>query len=243
MFKVYAGLDLFRGRVARLLRGDPNKPAFYPHPPQHYASRWLSEGAERLHIVDLDAVLEAGDNLTLIYMLVRSLNAWVQVGGGVRSMERAAALTEAGVSRVIISSLYFENRVKALEMLRLLGRDRVAVGLDCGVDGLIKVKGWRKVVGIRLEEALEKALADGFENIVVTDTSRDGTLEGVDKRLLEKIPVDVRGCVVFGGGVSSVDDILALSEMGFAGVIVGKALYEGAVDLRDVKKALTQRLG
>ncbi|MEM1946570.1 MAG: 1-(5-phosphoribosyl)-5-[(5-phosphoribosylamino)methylideneamino] imidazole-4-carboxamide isomerase [Candidatus Caldarchaeum sp.] len=240
MFKVYAGLDLFKGRVARLLRGDPGNPTFYPHSPPHYASRWLSEGADRLHVVDLDAALELGDNMALISELVKSLDAWVQVGGGVRNRERAVALTEAGVSRVIISSLYFQNRAEALNILRLLGRDRVAVGLDCGADGQVRMKGWREKAGISLEEAVEQALSEGFENIVVTDTSRDGTLEGVDRKMLEKMPVKVRGHVVFGGGVSSVDDILTLREMGFAGVIVGKALYEEKIDLKHVRKVLTE---
>ncbi|MEM4189382.1 MAG: 1-(5-phosphoribosyl)-5-[(5-phosphoribosylamino)methylideneamino] imidazole-4-carboxamide isomerase [Candidatus Caldarchaeum sp.] len=243
MFKVYAGLDLFRGRVARLLRGDPSKATFYPHAPQHYASRWLSEGAEKLHVIDLDAALELGDNLQLISGLVKSLNAWVQVGGGVRSLERAAALVDAGVSRVIISSLYFEKRDEALEILRLLGRERVAVGLDCGADGHVRMKGWRERTGLSLEEAVQQTISDGFKNIVVTDTSRDGTLQGINKEMLEKISAEVRSRVVFGGGVSSVEDILTLREMGFAGVIVGKALYEETVDLKHVRTVLAERIG
>ncbi|MCS7129539.1 MAG: 1-(5-phosphoribosyl)-5-[(5-phosphoribosylamino)methylideneamino] imidazole-4-carboxamide isomerase [Candidatus Caldarchaeum sp.] len=238
MFKVYAGIDLFKGRVARLLKGDPSKATFYPQTPSQYAARWLGEGADRLHVVDLDAALEMGDNLDVITGFVKSLNAWVQAGGGVRSMSRARALRGAGVSRVVISSLYFINREEALRFLDALGSDAVALALDFRDDLTVVARGWREKTSLKLAEAVEAALSDGFIHIVATDTSRDGTLKGINATIPQQIEKQHRKHVTYAGGVSTVEDVLALKKLGFEGVVVGKALYEETLSLKDVKKAL-----
>ncbi len=240
MFQVFAGLDLFRGRVARLVRGRAEEAFYYPGSAEEYARRWVEEGADWLHVIDLDAALGVGDNFQTISTLVRCVKAPAQVGGGVRSLEKAYSLMDAGAARVIVSSMYFKDRGKALELVETLGPERVAVGLDVDGEGFIVVAGWREKTSSRLVEAVEKALGDGFKNILVTDTSRDGTLQGVNTALLRQIPMESRRYIVFGGGVSTVEDVISLKRHGFAGAVLGRALYEGGIGLQRVKHALLE---
>ncbi|MCS7129592.1 MAG: 1-(5-phosphoribosyl)-5-[(5-phosphoribosylamino)methylideneamino] imidazole-4-carboxamide isomerase [Candidatus Caldarchaeum sp.] len=235
MFTVYAGIDLFKGRVARLLKGDPSKATYYPYTPSQYAERWLGEGADGLHVVDLDAALETGDNLDVITGFVKSLNAWVQAGGGVRSMSRARALRDAGVSRVIMSSLYFINRQEALRILEALGSEAVALALDFRDDLTVVARGWREKTSLKLGEAVEAALSDGFIHVVATDTSRDGTLQGINTTIPTQIQERHRRHITYAGGVSSVEDVLTLKRLGFEAVVVGKALYEEKLSLKKLK--------
>ncbi|MEM4382151.1 MAG: 1-(5-phosphoribosyl)-5-[(5-phosphoribosylamino)methylideneamino] imidazole-4-carboxamide isomerase [Candidatus Caldarchaeum sp.] len=241
MFTVYAGIDLFNGRVARLWKGDPAKATYYPYGPSHYARRWLSEGADALHVVDLNAALELGDNTEVITSFVKSLNAFVQVGGGVRSLARATALRDAGASRIIVSSLYFTRREEALKVLDILGAEHLALSLDCREDFVV-VRGWSVKTETRLAEAVDAALSDGFRHIVLTDTSRDGTLQGVNSKLVHAVEKSHRSHITYAGGVSSVDDVLTLRRLGYEGAILGKALYEETLSLERVRNALEPTL-
>jgi len=238
LFQVYAGLDLFRGRVARLVRGRPEDAIFYPGSAEEYAGRWVEEGADWLHVVDLDAALGVGDNLDTTAKIAQNVKIPVQVGGGVRSLERARRLVNAGVNRVIISSMYFRDRVGAMALLGALGPGRVAVSLDVDSGGYVVVAGWMERTGSRLGEAVERAIRDGFTTIMVTNISRDGTLRGIDTKLLQQIPQHSRQHIVVAGGVTTAEDVLVLRRMGFAGAVLGRALYEGFLDLKKVSRAL-----
>jgi len=238
MFAVYAGVDLLDGRVARLVHGRRENAVFYPGSAVDFARRWEREGTDWIHVVDLSAAMDENDNERFAADVAASVNIPVQVGGGVRSLAKAMRLIDLGVSRVVISSLYFASRNKGLELLDVLGSDRICVAVDFGEDGDVLIRGWKEKAPILVGEAVEQVLADGFRNVLATDVARDGTLTGINSQALEKVHAEHRKYVVVGGGVSSVSDVLKVREMGFAGVVVGKALYEGLVSLRAVKAVI-----
>ena len=236
MFEVLASIDLVGGRVARLTRGDPREARFYEKSPEEYARLWSRAGFGMLHIVDIDAALGGGDNLSVIGRVINSSEIPAQVGGGVRSLERAERLIQLGAARVIISSIIFKQRDTALAILRELGGDRVVAALDFDENGEVLIYGWRSGAGYKLVDALREISALGFELFMTTSTSRDGTLRGIDEATLRTIPDELRGRILVAGGIASVEDVLKLRDMGFGGAILGKAIYEGAVSIADLKR-------
>ncbi|MEM1979503.1 MAG: 1-(5-phosphoribosyl)-5-[(5-phosphoribosylamino)methylideneamino] imidazole-4-carboxamide isomerase [Candidatus Caldarchaeum sp.] len=241
MFQLYAGVDLLEGRVARLVRGRVEDAMFYLGSPAEYARRWLDEGADWVHVVDLDAALERGDNTALLRQVAAAAQGRVQAGGGVRNIAKALDLVDAGVSRVVISSLYFGRREDALTLLGSLGADRLCVALDFDEAGMVVTRGWRERTRLRLKEAVEQVLSDGFKHVLATDVAADGTLAGANPKTLLTIDEDLRHYMIVGGGISSVRDLLLLRNSGFAGAVVGKALYEGRLSLREAVHALKHR--
>ena len=239
MLKIYAAIDLFNGRVARLVKGMQDNVTYYPLSPLDYAKRWVEEGADWLHVIDLNAALGTGNNLELIKNIVREVKNPVQVGGGVRSLEYASALLDAGATRVIISSIFFTNREEARKILTTYGAEHVIIALDSDSSGTVVIKGWKEKTQLKLHELLPEVLKFGFNEVLVTDISRDGTLMGVDGGFLNLIPEKMRGHVIVAGGISRIGDILMLSKLGFAGAVLGKALYENVLSVSTALKALS----
>lgn len=241
MFQVFAAVDVLDGRVARLLRGRREESVFYEGSVVDFVRRWTSEGADWVHLVDLNAALGVGDNEELVLDVVGMGGVRVQVAGGVRDLGKAERLVRAGAGRVVVGSLYYTSRGEALNVLRALGEERVAVAVDFGERAEVLFHGWRERTPLSLPEAVEKVLDDGFKHVLVTDVFRDGTLAGINLDILSTIPSRCRKAVVVGGGISSVSDVLKIREMGFAGVVLGKALYEGRVNLREVRLSMVNR--
>ncbi|MCS6784590.1 MAG: HisA/HisF-related TIM barrel protein [Candidatus Caldarchaeum sp.] len=238
MFQVYAAVDVLDGRVARLVRGRREDAVFYGGSPVDFVRRWRGEGADWVHLVDLNAALGLGDNEALVSDVVRAVGVRVQVGGGVRDLAKAERLIRAGAERVVVGSIYYRSRDEALKILRVLGDEHVAVAVDFGQDANVLVHGWREQTSLSLVDAVENVLADGFKHVLATDVFRDGTLAGVNPAVLASVPPGFRKSVVVGGGVASVSDVLKIREMGFAGVVLGKALYEGRVNLPEVRAVM-----
>lgn len=232
---VIPSVDLMGGRVVRLLRGDPKHAWHYDHlgDPVTIAKRWESEGAQLIHIVDLDAALGSGDNTGAITGIIQALRTPVQVGGGVRSVERALKLIEVGAERVVIGSLALRDQRAVRGLLEELGGSRLVVALD-HLDGRIMVGGWREPTNMTLREAARSFIDMGIKFLLVTSIGRDGSLSGPDIDNLSKI-LDLDAKVIASGGVRSLNDIVILRDLGIYGVIVGRALYEGLFSL---KKAL-----
>ncbi|MDJ0269100.1 MAG: 1-(5-phosphoribosyl)-5-[(5-phosphoribosylamino)methylideneamino] imidazole-4-carboxamide isomerase [Aigarchaeota archaeon] len=236
MFEVLASIDLVGGRVARLTRGDPRETRFYEKSPEEYAGLWSGAGFSMLHIVDIDAALGCGDNLDVIERILSRAGIPAQVGGGVRSLERAKMLIQLGAARVIISSIIFKQRDAALAILRELGGDRVVAALDFDEHGEVLIYGWRGGSGYKLVDALREISALGFERFMTTSTSRDGTLRGIDTTTLSTIPNEMRSQILAAGGIANVEDVLKLRDMGFGGAILGKAIYEGAISPEGLRR-------
>ncbi len=228
--QVIPALDIMDGRVVRLTRGVPETMKLYgTGSPLETAKRWGGEGAELIHVVDLDAALRMGSNKAQILEMVGSLDVETQVGGGIRDREEAARLLDAGVYRVVLGSYALSNPGEAAELLDEYGSERVAVALDHR-DGCVLVKGWTETTGRHLADALREYTALGFRWFLVTDVDRDGALSGPGVTVYRRISRDAS--IIASGGVSQLGDLAKLREAGAAAVVVGKALYEGRFTYR-----------
>jgi phosphoribosylformimino-5-aminoimidazole carboxamide ribotide isomerase len=237
--EIYPAIDLRAGRVVRLLQGDYDRETVYGDDPVAVAESFVVEGASWVHIVDLDAA-RSGDpvNRPVIERIAAALHgrARVQTGGGVRSIDDARKLADAGVARVVMGSAAVRDPALVDQVAEVVP---VAVGLDHR-SGEVAVHGWTQGSGLQLYEAL-----NSFESaaaFVITDISRDGMLGGPDIDGLRRAAEATSIPVIASGGVSSLDDIRDLSEIrGLAGIITGKAVYEGRVSVRQAIEVLRGR--
>ncbi|HXG22517.1 MAG TPA: 1-(5-phosphoribosyl)-5-[(5-phosphoribosylamino)methylideneamino]imidazole-4-carboxamide isomerase [Methylomirabilota bacterium] len=230
---VIPAIDLKGGRCVRLYQGDLAQATVYSDDPVATALRWQSEGAERLHVVDLDgAVSGAGVNTTVIEQICQALTIPVQVGGGVRTVEAADHLFSRGVSRIILGTVaYRQPEVVATTCQRFPGR--IIVGIDARA-GKVAVQGWTEATELDAVTLAKRCADMGVSEIVYTDIARDGTEQGVNIDATLALARVVALPIIASGGVASLRDIERLAPLakeGVAGVIVGRALYTGAVKL------------
>jgi len=220
-FELYPSIDLRGGRVVRLHQGDFDQETVYGDDPLAVAKSFEAAGAPWIHVVDLDAARRAGSNRDTVIAVARAVSIPVQTGGGVQD----ASLLDEGVTRVVLGSVAIEQP----ELVRRLAEkypERIAVGLDHR-DREIRYRGWEEATGRQLFDVAAELAHPGVAAFVVTDISRDGALVGPDVDGLAALRAATRVPVIASGGVSSLDDIAALRSVGLAGVIVGKAIYEG----------------
>lgn len=232
---IIPAIDLKGGKCVRLLRGDRHAETVYGDDPLAIGRRWVGEGAQYLHVVDLDgAVSGAPVNADAIAKLCATLPIPIEVGGGVRSVERAADLLAAGADRVIFgTAALMEPEVVAEASRRFPGR--IAVGIDAR-DGRVAVQGWTETSAVTAVELARRAEQYGTACIIYTDINRDGTQQGVNVAATCALAEAVTVPVIASGGVGSLADIQVLlpcEPLGVAGVIIGRALYTGAVKLAD----------
>jgi len=240
--EIIPAIDLMNGGVVRLIRGDPKAPKTYKHlgDPVAVARRWESEGAGLIHVIDLDAALGRGSNLLLIEKIVRSVDVPVQVGGGIRSSREAQRMLRMGVYRIILGALAFDKIQAVTKLVREFGDERVAVALDHR-DGMIMTHGWRVSTSFTVDAAMTRFKRIGVRTFLVTSIARDGTLTGPDYEVLTKVcshHPDVR--VIAAGGVGGLEDLVFLKQMGVYGVVIGRALYEGAFRFEDAVKIVRE---
>ena len=235
--EIIPAVDIMKGRVVRLTRGDPRLMRSYEHlgDPVSLARRWEVEGARFIHIVDLDAALGRKGNLKVIKLIVNSVNVPIQVGGGIRSLEFAKKLLLMGVKRIIIGSLAFSDPYVVKTLLEEFGEERIVVALD-HQKGIVMIKGWKSSSEMSINEASENFRKLGVRLFLVTSVNRDGTLLGPDIETLSQLcRHDYK--IIAAGGISSIKDILALKRLGIYGAIIGKALYEGRFNLKEALRA------
>ncbi len=224
-----------RGRCVRLTRGSYRRCRFYSADPVKTARAFRSAGAKRLHVIDLDgARLGRPCNLRLAGRIARATHARVEFGGGIRNLESVTRAVDAGMDRVILGTAAFTDEVFLERALARYG-SRIMASVDLK-RGLVAVKGWRSTLELDGPAAIRRLAARGVRSIVYTDTKRDGTLEGVDVRGLRRI-LGVSGkcgvTVDFAGGVRDLEDLKRLDRKVLRGVVTGKAIYEGTLDLRE----------
>ena len=231
-------IDLMKGKVVRLERGRPDSRHTYGADPVEMAARCERAGAQRLHVVDLDRALGVGDHLAAVGEILREVSIPVQVGGGIRSAREASALLEMEADRVILSTALFGDGGADLagELASEITAGKVAASLDDQA-GCLRVQGWT-CGGLDLEQALDWIRQTGFTCAVYTAVGRDGTLMG--SQWPPCLPLDSMD-MYLAGGISSVDDLVRAQEAGFRGAIVGRALYEGQVDLSQARSILSRR--
>jgi phosphoribosylformimino-5-aminoimidazole carboxamide ribotide isomerase len=235
-FIIYPAIDIRGGKCVRLLQGDYNKETVYGEDPVSVARAWAEQGAEWIHVVDLDGA-KAGQpvNDELIGSIVAAVNVPIQVGGGLRKRADVERLLELGVSRVILGTAALEDRPFVSEVLREYGGDKVAIGIDAR-DGYVATRGWLETSEVKAEE-LAVQLADvGANNFIFTDISRDGMLGGPNVEGIVRLAEVSGQSVIASGGVSQLSDLENLARhqsSGVSGAIVGKALYTHNFELKD----------
>jgi len=229
---VIPAIDLRGGRAVRLLRGDPAEETSYDENPVAVAERFQQEGARRLHVVDLDAALDAGgDNRETVRQICRSVVLPVQVGGGIRSLEDIAAVLELGAARVILgttAALDPSFVARAVEEFA----ERILIAVDVR-GGHAMVKGWTEE-GPPVEDVVPALNEAGTPRYLVTAIARDGTLDGPDLRLYRHFLTLTDRPVIASGGVRTADDIWELRDVGCEAAVTGKALYEKTLKLSQV---------
>ncbi|MCC7118440.1 MAG: 1-(5-phosphoribosyl)-5-[(5-phosphoribosylamino)methylideneamino]imidazole-4-carboxamide isomerase [Anaerolineales bacterium] len=231
-FTIYPALDLRAGQVVRLKTGDPNQQTTYGADPAETAARWLGTGASCLHVVNLDGAFGEDDatNQLALKSILR-LGAQVQFGGGLRSLESVAQALELGVSRIILGTLAIEQPEIVRQAVQKFGAEKIAVGIDAR-DGLVSVRGWKKDSLISSTELALQMRELGVKTILFTDIRRDGLGSGLNIQATCEL-AELSGLnVIASGGAQTLADIRAAKEAGLVGAIVGRALYEGALDLK-----------
>ncbi len=232
---LFPAIDVQDGKVVRLRQGRFDEVTQYAEDPAETALRWAGAGASWIHLVDLDGARHGGlKNLSALRRVVASCRLSVQAGGGVRSLDDIDRVLEAGAARVVLGTRAIEDPEFLREALR--GRpDRILVSLDC-VEGRVALRGWREVSASDAVETAVRLQEMGVRRIVYTDIRTDGMLSGPDIPGLRRILGAVRIPLIASGGVAALDHVRALQELepeGLEGVIVGRALYEGTLDLKE----------
>lgn len=236
-FTVYPAIDLRAGRVVRLREGDPARQTTYSDDPARTAGNWLEGGACWLHVVNLDAAFGEHDSanqaaLEAILETAKGFDARVQFGGGMRSIKSVERAIQLGVRRVILGTVTIEQPQVVADAIQQFGAERIAVGIDAR-DGFVRVHGWRSDSRISAIDLALQMRDAGVRTIVFTDISRDGLGSGLNIPSTRAL-ADASGLdVIASGGVHTIADGTAAQEAGLAGVIIGRALYEGTIDLKE----------
>ena len=232
---IYPAIDIRGGRCVRLTEGRFDAETVFADDPAEMALKWAGMGAEFLHLVDLDGALAGeGKNVPVIERILQSVNIPVQLGGGIRNLETIEKLLALGVTRLILGSAAVKNPQLVEEACKKYP-GHIAVGIDAK-NGDVAIEGWGQGSGVAATELAKKMAAYGVETIIYTDISRDGMLSGVN---VEATAALARACgvpIIASGGVASIEDIRrvkAVEADGVQGCIIGKAIYTGAVDLKE----------
>ena len=234
-FTVYPAIDLRGGKVVRLKEGDPARMTAYSDDPADTARRWLEAGAAWLHVVNLDGAFGESDDLNrdalkMILNVAKSFDARVQFGGGLRSLEAIEPALSLGVNRVVLGTIAIENPEVVAEALQRFGGARIAVGIDAR-DGNVRVRGWKDDSGVSAMDLALQMKNLGFRTVVFTDVSRDGLGNGLNIKSTRELAESSGLDVIASGGVYTIQDVIAARKANLSGVIIGRALYEGTIEL------------
>lgn len=227
--KIYPAIDIIGGEAVRLYKGDYDQKTVYGDPCE-IAKKFKAAGALQMHVVDLEGAKTGGTpNIETVKKIIEVTDMFIELGGGIRSMEVIDAYLEAGVSRVILGTAAVKDKTLLRDSVKKHG-EKIAVGADI-LDGMVRINGWLENAGVTLEEFLSEMQDIGVKTVICTDISKDGAMQGTNRELYKKLASEYNIDIIASGGVSSIEDIKALNEMGLYGAIVGKAYYTGAIDL------------
>ncbi len=236
--EVIPAIDLKDGRCVRLFQGDFDQETVFSDDPLATALSWQEQGGRRLHLVDLDGAVQGKPaHLEVIGAIVRGLDIPVQVGGGIRDLAAAEAWLDAGADRVVIGTAAVRDPDMVQEVCRKHGSERVVVSVDAK-DGLVALQGWTEASAVTVLELAQRMAQIGVVRLLYTDISRDGALTGPDYPTNAQLVRETGLAVLASGGVASIEHIKELLPTGVEGVIVGRALYTGAVDLAEAAAAV-----
>lgn len=234
--KLYPAIDLKDGNCVRLLQGDYNEVTIYGSSPAEMAKKWESLGGTYLHIVDLDGAKEGkGINDAAIRQIVAAVQIPIELGGGIRTLEDIKRQLDQGVGRVILGSAAIKNKGLVKEAIETFGADKIVVGVDAK-GGKVAVEGWLEVTDTTALSFCKELEAIGVTTVIYTDIAKDGMMQGPNIEETAKLVEATQLDIIASGGVSSMEDLERLEAIGVHGAIIGKALYIGAIDLREASE-------
>ena len=234
---LFPAIDIVDGKAVRLFKGDYEQMTVYSDDPASVALDFKACGASAIHIVDLEGAKDGGTpNFDTVLAIKKASGLFCEIGGGIRSMAVVEKYLDAGIDRVILGTAAIEDEAFLKEAVKKYG-DRIAVGADIR-DGFIAVKGWLERSQVTADEFFEKMQNFGVKTIICTDISRDGAMQGTNRDLYRTMNRRYQVNITASGGVSSMDDVIALNSMGMYGAIIGKAYYTGAIDLKQAVEAV-----
>ena len=230
--KLYPAIDLYEGKAVRLFKGEYQQMTVYNENPLAVAMDFRSTGAECIHLVDLEgAKFGTTSNLPVIEKIVKATDLFVEVGGGIRTMETIEAYLAIGVDRVILGTAAVTDRTFLEAALKKYG-EKIAVGVDLK-DGYVAIKGWTEKSQWTAETFFCDLEKLGVSTVICTDISRDGAMQGTNRELYKDLSAKYNIQLIASGGVSSIEDVKVLKAMNLHGAIIGKAYYTGAIDLKE----------
>ena len=233
---LFPAIDLYEKKAVRLYKGDYANMTVYSENPIEIAKDFEAKGCTHIHMVDLEGAKDGTTpNIAIVEQVARETSLFVEIGGGIRSMETVERYLRAGVKRVILGTAAVNDEAFLRAAVAKYG-EKIAVGADVK-DGFIAIKGWLETSAIGLEAFLEKMEDIGVRNIICTDISKDGAMRGTNLALYRQLCAKFRLDITASGGVSTMDDIHQLRQMDLYGAIIGKAYYTGAIDLREALEA------
>lgn len=231
--QVIPAIDIMDKQLVRLTKGDPKtKESYNVTSSAEAANKWKNNGADLVHIIDLDAALGKEPNTETILEIAKNVS--LQVGGGIRTVETGRRLLDGGVKRVILGSMPIKAPEEAKKLLSMYGSDRIVIALDHR-KGLLMVKGWQESTEHSLMDSLDDFQEQGYTRFLVTNIDHDGVMTGPDTETYARISGKAK--IIASGGVSSVQDIKSLTETGVESVVVGKALYLEKFTLKEAMEA------
>lgn len=232
---IYPAIDMKDQSCVRLTQGSYEKVTIYEKDPVKVAKNWESIGAKILHLVDLDGARNGNRvNEPIVKEILKNVNIPVQLGGGIRDTEGVSTLLDLGVSQVIIGTAALKNPSWIREIIKNYG-NRILVSIDA-INGWVATDGWESVSKVKAIDYIKELESYGLSRIVYTDIEKDGMLSGPNFQIYEELLKEVSIEVIASGGITTLDDIKRLKTMGLYGAIVGKALYDGKLDLEEVLK-------
>ena len=234
---IFPAIDMYGGKAVRLYRGDYEQMTVYSDDPVSVARDFVLAGAEQIHMVDLEGARD-GDmpNLGTVREVYKATGAFIELGGGIRSLDALARVFDAGVSRAILGTAAVSDPAFLEAAVAKYG-NKIAAGCDLR-DGVVAVKGWLESSGVTADEFFSRMTALGIDTIICTDIARDGAMRGANAALYGEIMAAHPGIkLVASGGVSGMEDIGRLRALNLYGAIVGKAYYTGAIDLKKAVEA------
>jgi phosphoribosylformimino-5-aminoimidazole carboxamide ribotide isomerase len=243
-FTIYPAIDLRNGRVVRLQYGDPEKETVFGDDPAAMGQKWIEAGTQWLHVVNLDGAFdEKGSANWAALPQITQLDARVQFGGGIRALADVERALDAGVTRVIMGTVAIENPDLVTEAITQFGADKIVVGIDAR-HGEVKTRGWVQGTGTPPADLGKQMKERGVQTIIYTDISRDGVLTGVNAEATAKLAQATGLNVIASGGVATLADITnchTLADQGVSGVITGRAIYDGRIDLAEAFATLKNK--
>ena len=233
---ILPAIDLHHGCAVRLFKGDYAQMTEYSDAPEKVAKYFADCGAKYIHLVDLEGA-KTGEtvNISSVEKIVKATGLTAELGGGIRSMEVVKKYLDIGVSRVILGTAALKDPAFLEEAVSAYG-EKIAVGIDINA-GKVAVNGWTEISDVDFRDFCKKMEDLGVQTIICTDISRDGAMQGTNRELYAQLQKEFKMNIIASGGVSTIDDVKALAKLDVYGAILGKAIYTGAIDLKEALEA------